>query len=246
MMVAVVTGASSGIGRAVAIALAGDGYSVILVARDMKKLEEVQEKLKKEFPKQKFYIAEVALERYANIERFLTEADIPVKKSTVLVNCAGTSLGGDVFSANKTEWDHNIAVNLSAPFFLTQAIVKIMIDRKTKGSIVNISSLAGVVGAKKPGYAASKAGLIGLTKSIAQEVGQFGIRVNAVVPGAVDTGFIADWNRDKRQTIIKKTPLGRIASPEEIAAIVSFLVSDKASYLTGVVINATGGQYLGS
>lgn len=245
-MVAIVTGASSGIGRAIAIALAGDGYTVILVGRDTKKLKEVQAKLKKEFPKQKFYIASVLLEKYTNIERFLNDTDIPVKESTVLVNCAGTSLGGNVLSASKTEWDHNIAVNLSAPFFLTQAIVRAMVDNRAKGSIVNIASLAGVVGAKKPGYAASKAGLIGLTKSIAQEVGQFGIRVNAIVPGAVDTEFIADWNADNRQTIINKTPLGRIASPEEIAAIVSFLVSGNASFLTGVVINATGGQYLGS
>lgn len=245
-MVAIVTGASSGIGRAIAIALARDGYSGMLLGRNRKRLGEIQRKLTKVFPKQRFYSAAVRLENHADIMRFLSQKDIPFKQVKVVVNCAGISYGGDAFSANKKDWDENIAVNLSAPFYLIQTIAKIMIDQKTKGSIVNIASLAGVVGAKKPGYAASKAGLIGLTKSFALAVGKYGIRVNAITPGAVDTELIADWDKKKREVVIKKTPLGRIALPEEIAAIVSFLVSDKASFLTGMVINATGGQYLGN
>jgi len=136
-------------------------------------------------------------------------------------------------------------VNLTAPFILSQLFANNSKKHDIKGSIVNVSSMVGIIGAKKPGYAASKAGMLGLTKSIAMQSGP-NIRCNAIYPGAMDTPMTADWDEEIRKKISAGTPIGRIADPKEIAQIVAFLADEKqSSFLTGSIINATGGQYLG-
>ncbi|PIR64323.1 MAG: hypothetical protein COU63_04470, partial [Candidatus Pacebacteria bacterium CG10_big_fil_rev_8_21_14_0_10_36_11] len=170
---------------------------------------------------------------------------LPNKEWTVLVNNAGVSVGGKLLDGSLAHWNLMMNVNLTAPFVLSQAFAKNSQENNIKGSIVNISSMVGVIGAKKPGYAASKAGLLGLTKAIAMQAGP-NIRCNAIYPGAMDTPMTADWDAETRKKIEAGTPIGRIADPREIAQIVAFLADDQqSSYLTGAVINATGGQYLG-
>ncbi len=245
-MVAIITGASGGIGTAICRALARDGYDLAMLARNKNKLLQEAKKLRQNYPKQHFYIEVVHLEKTKEIQSFFTNTVLPFSALRVLINNAGTSVGDDIFSLTENDWDLGLSINLKAPFLLIQQALRLMIKHKQKGSIVNISSMTGLIGAKKPQYAAAKSGLIGLTKSVARSAGQYGIRVNAIAPGAVNTELIADWNKNKRQRVMSQTPIGRIADPREIAEIVSFLVSEKASFITGAVINATGGQHLGS
>lgn len=244
MKIILVTGASGGIGQAIASALARDGFSLILLAKKEQRLRRISKKFRLEYPRQSFWVAFVDLSNSTDIHRLFSRKDIPFKNIYGLVNNAGVCLGEDIFSLTEEDWDLDLAVNLKAPFLLTQHIVTLLRHYSSTGAIVNISSLAGVAGAKKPNYASSKAGLLGLTKSTAIAVGKFNIRVNAVIPGAVDTPLISDWDSAKRDKIKSNTLLTRIAKPEEIAEVVSFLMSDKSSYLSGTAINATCGQYL--
>lgn len=244
MRIILVTGASGGIGSAIASVLARDGLSLILLGTNEQRLKNIKKKLLLNYPKQLFWDAVVNLAESSNIHDFFLRKDIPFKNIYGLVNNAGISIGGDIFSLTEKEWDLDLAINLKAAFLLTQHTISLLKRYNHVGAIVNISSLAGVAGAKKPNYAASKAGLLGLTKSTALATGKFNIRVNAVIPGAVDTPLIADWGNVKRDKVKNTTLLGRIAKPEEIAEIVSFLISNKASYLSGTTINATCGQYL--
>ncbi|MCX6794009.1 MAG: SDR family NAD(P)-dependent oxidoreductase [Candidatus Gottesmanbacteria bacterium] len=224
-MVAIVTGASGGIGKAICQTLARDGYDIVLLAQDRATLTKGAKALQHIYPKQHFYTAVVDLEKPQEIRTFFLRKDMPFSQVTVLVNNAGVSIGDDIFSISEKDWDTSLAVNLKAPFLLMREIIRWMKKYKLSGSIINIASIAAFIGAKKPNYAASKAGLIGLTKAVARSVGQYNIRVNAIAPGAVDTDLIADWNEHKRKEVISQTVLKKIARPEEIAETVSFLAS---------------------
>lgn len=241
----IVTGVTGGIGKAVARVLAGEGYALLLTGRDAKTLHAFQKSLVKEFPSISIETHVLDLNKSKNIVSLFTKKHIDYSTLYGLVNVAGVAVGGDIFSLKESDWDTDMQINLKAPFLLTQHFVQTVKNVGHNGSVVNISSLAGVVGAKKPNYSASKAGLIGLTKSVALAVGKFGIRVNAIVPGAVDTSMIADWDTKKRTAIIEKIPVGFIAEPNDIAQSVSFLLSEKARYITGTALNVTGGQYTG-
>ncbi len=244
-MVAIITGASGGIGKAICRTLARDGYDIVLLVRDAARLTNETKTLERLYPKQRFYGAVVDLEQPAEIRTFFLRKDIPFARVSVLVNNAGVSVGDDIFTISEKDWDTSLTVNLKAPFLLIQEVVRRMKKYKISGSIINIASIAALVGARKPNYAAAKAGLIGLTKAVAQSAGPYNIRVNAVAPGAVDTALIADWDKERRQAVIGRTVLHKIARPEDIAEIISFLASDKSSFITGAVINASGGQFLG-
>jgi len=245
MKLVIITGATGGIGQAISVVLARDGYDLLLVGRNEVKLTTLRKELKKAFPARSFFTARVDLRSSEDIHILFKERDILFASLYGLVNNAGVASGGDIFTLSEKDWETDMCVNLKAPFLFCQHAVRIMREHKQKGSIINISSLAGIVGAKKPNYSSSKAGVIGLTKSVAQNVGSLGIRVNAVAPGAVDTDLIADWDEEKRKKISEKTVLGRIAKPKEIAEIVGFLMSEKSGFITGAVINASGGQHLG-
>lgn len=242
MKTALVTGASGGLGQAICKVLAERGYTIIAIARTPQK--ELEARLSFLGEKLEQAIGGVDFSSPENLQKHIT-AILPHKNWSVLVNNAGVSQGGRLIDGTLEDWNTMLAVNLTAPFLLSQLFVQNAQAHNLKGSIVNISSMVGVVGAKKPGYAASKAGLIGLTKSIALQVGP-NIRCNAIYPGAVDTPMIADWDAQTRETIAKNSPVGHIAHPEEIAKIVAFLADDnESSFMTGTALNATGGQYLG-
>jgi len=230
--IVVITGAASGIGKATADVLQSE-YDLVLLDK-----AEISRQGKG------IWVRQCDLLQTDQIAALWQDSEIPWEHLWGLVNCAGITVGGDIFDLTESEWDLDQAINLKAPFLMSQAAAR-HLQRNGGGSIVNISSLAGVQGAKKPNYAASKAGILGLTKAIAARAGQFGIRCNAIYPGAVDTPLIADWDEAKRLQIVGNTPLGRLARPEEIAQVVRFLLSEQASYITGAALNATGGQYLG-
>lgn len=240
---AIITGAGGGIGSAIAKTLAQEKYELFLLDKNEQSLKVVQKEIHKEFPKVKVTTSKTDLSNPKEIHAFFSTHRAHLQNLSVLVNNAGISIGSDIFTLSLEDWDLDQSINLRAPFLLTQQAVLLM--KQHGGSIVNISSLAGIQGAKKPNYASSKAGILGLTKSCASVVGQYGIRVNAIFPGAVDTPLIADWDEEKRNMISQQTALRRIAKSQDIANVVSFLISEKSSFITGSVINVTGGQYLG-
>jgi len=242
MKKALVTGAGGGLGVKICEVLAAKNFGI--VALDLIKTEELKSKLKGIGKSLELAIGEVDFSDPSGIIDSLGSF-LPSKDWTVLVNNAGVSTGGKLLDETLPEWNLMMNVNLTAPFVLSQAFAKNAKEEGIKGSVVNISSMVGITGTKKPGYAASKAGLIGLTKSIAMQAGP-DVRCNAIYPGAMDTPMTADWDEETRNKIIAGTPIGRIAAPVEIAKVVAFLADDNESgFLTGSVINATGGQYLG-
>jgi len=242
MNTALVTGASGGLGSAIVRVLAAKGYKIIAMDRVNK--NELEKKFIDIKNSIELFLGEVNFANPQEVQKTIFTL-FPHKKLSVLVNNAGISVGGNLINSSIEDWNLMMNVNLTVPFILSQAFTKNAQEFQIKSSIINISSMVGIIGAKKPGYAASKAGILGLTKSIAMQTGP-NIRCNAIYPGAMETPMTADWNKETREKIIKNTPVGHIAQPEEIAQIVSFLADDKQSgYLTGSIINATGGQYLG-
>lgn len=242
MKLAMVTGASGGLGKSVCKTLSEKGYGIIAVdLSENAKIEQELSTLGKNLIK---VIGNVDFSKPETIIEALGP-DIFNKDLSVLVNNAGISVGGKLLDGTLAHWNLMMNVNLTAPFVLCQAFVQNSVQHNIKGSIINVSSMVGIVGAKKPGYAASKAGILGLTKSVAMQSGP-NVRCNAIYPGAMETPMTADWDEITRKKIAENTPIGRIADPEEIAKIVSFLADDSQSgFLTGSIINATGGQYLG-
>lgn len=242
MKLALVTGAAGGLGKEICQTLATKGFKI--VALDLLTTEALKTSLADLKDNLFLAIGGVDFSKPETIKVALAEF-LPNKNWTVLVNNAGLSVGGKLLDATLDQWNLMLNVNLTAPFVLTQIFAQNAQEFGLKGSIVNISSMVGIIGAKKPGYAASKAGLLGLTKAVAMQAGP-NIRCNAIYPGAMETPMTADWDAETRKKITANTPIGRIAAPVEIAQIVAFLADEQQSgYLTGSIINATGGQYLG-
>lgn len=242
--VALVTGGSRGIGRAIALGLAEAGADVVLASRKLPDLQAVAQEISQ--------MGRRALAVPANV-RHLPEIDSLVKKSLeefghidVLVNNAGTNpVFGSVFNIDERAWEATIGLNLKGYFFLSQAVGKIMRD-KGGGNIINIASQSGF----RPGlgtgvYSISKAGVIMLTQVLAQEWGQYNIRVNAIAPGIVRTRFSeAMWkNPVLAEEAVNNTALGRIAEPEEIVNAALFLASEASSYMTGQILLLDGGHF---
>ena len=242
--VALVTGASRGIGRAIALSLVEAGADVVLASRKLPDLEAVAQEITRMGGK--------SLAVPTNI-RHLPEIDNLVKKAVdefhhidILVNNAGGNpVFGSVFNINEKAWDVTMGLNLKGYFFLGQAVGKVMRDRNA-GSIINIASEAGIRPSLGLGvYSMSKAGVIMLTQVLAQEWGQYNIRVNTIAPGLVKTRFSeALWsNPTIRRGFEDSTALGRITEPEEVANAVLFLASEASSYITGQTIVLDGGHF---
>ncbi len=241
--IALVTGASQGIGRACALELARAGATVVLAARNEIKLAKAVAEIEGAGGQAMAIPLDVASEESikagakALIERF--------GRVEILVNNAGITRDGLMLRMKRTDWDEVLGTNLTGAFLLTQALLSPMLKNRW-GRIVNISSVVGRTGqAGQVNYAASKAGLIGLTRSIAREVASRGITVNAVAPGYIETPMTAVLDEKLRATMIGQIPLGRPGSDVDIAQAVCFLASDAAAYITGHVLDVNGGMFMG-
>lgn len=236
--IAFVSGASRGIGKACAIALAKAGARVVLAARDRAKLEETAADAPGSF------IVEMDLGQPDSIKEAFAKTARDFGAVSILVNNAGVTKDTLAVRMKKDDWDLVIQTNLTGSFLCCQQVLQGMM-RERWGRIINISSVVGESGnAGQVNYAASKAGLIGLTKSLAQEMAARYITVNAVTPGFIDTDMTSVLSQEVKDAIVAKIPLKRLGTSADVAAAVRFLASDEASYITGHVLSVNGGMYM--
>jgi 3-oxoacyl-[acyl-carrier protein] reductase len=240
--IALVTGASQGIGRACAIALARAGASVAVAARNESKLNELVAEIAAAGGTAKAFALDVASEESikatakAILEHF--------GSVHILVNNAGITKDTLLLRMKRADWDDVITTNLTGTFLLTQALISSMMKARW-GRIINISSVVGETGqAGQANYAASKAGLIGFTKSLARELASRNITANAVAPGYIETAMTAVLDEKQRGAMLGQIPLNRPGTDEDIAHAVRFLASDEAAYITGHVLDVNGGMYM--
>jgi 3-oxoacyl-[acyl-carrier protein] reductase len=238
--VALVTGGGRGIGRAVALALADAGADVALaVSRDTAAAEEVAEEIRGKGRRALARKADVSSGEEA--EGLVAATVQELGRIDCLINNAGVTRDGLVMRLSEDDWDTVLDVNLKGGFHCTKAALRRMV-RQRSGRIVNVTSVMGITGnAGQANYSASKAGLIGLTKATAKEVGSRGITCNAVAPGWINTRMTAALPEEVSREVLKQIPLGRLGEPEDVAGLVLFLCSDAASYITGQVIVVDGG-----
>jgi 3-oxoacyl-[acyl-carrier protein] reductase len=240
--VALVTGGTRGIGRAIVEALLADGVTVVFTGRDAAKVEKAVAELEGRAGRVVGLAAEMG--RAEDVQRIVTETDKRFDRIDLLVNNAGITKDGLLVRMKDADWDEVLGVNLRAAFQATRAAARLMI-RQRSGRIVNVTSAAGVMGTPgQANYAAAKAGLIGLTKSTARELAHWGILVNAVAPGLIETDMVAGLSGDMREAYVGQIPLKRIGTAREVAEVVRFLASEGASYITGQVIHVNGGLYM--
>jgi 3-oxoacyl-[acyl-carrier protein] reductase len=238
--VAIVTGAGRGIGKAIAIALAREGANIIAIDVDIQTAEEVAKEIKS-LDRQALAIR-VDVSDSKEVNQMVQSVLKKFKRVDILVNNAAIIKRGSIEDLTEEDWDRVMDVNLKGAFNCAKAVVGIMKKRRY-GKIVNISSIAGKIGdlASAPCYGASKAGMTCLAKSLARELASYGINANVVAPHAIETDMSKEWSEEKRKSIIADIPLGRLGEPEDIAEAVVFLVSDKAKFITGEVLDVNGG-----
>lgn len=250
--IAIVTGGSGGIGKAICLRFAKEGAIVVAIGRGEKLLEKMADEIQGLGLQCDYFVADITkiyenklminsiIQKYGHID--------------ILVNNAGTDIKGSIKDISEKEWDTIIDLNLKGTFLVTQAVVGQMMAQKS-GCIINMSSMAGKTGEPfSSPYCASKFGVIGFTQSVAAELGPYNINVNAVCPGPVDTPLIKksiiqsaklnfrSFDEELNAKFLSLTPLGRIAKPEDVANLVCFLASDEASFITGVSIDVSGGR----
>jgi 3-oxoacyl-[acyl-carrier protein] reductase len=269
--VAVVTGASQGIGRACALKLAKCGASVALLARNREKLEEAAREIQKiSHPNSdsdhgstgvparaessdrggacavaRTYVAVADIENEDQIKASFKSIIGELGKIDILVNNAGITRDQLVMRMKRADWDSVLNTNLTSAYLCTQQAISSMLKQRW-GRIINITSIFGQMGqAGQANYAASKAGLIGLTMAVARELGSRNITCNAVAPGFIETAMTAELPEELKQNALKMIPLGRIGSPEDVANCVAFLASEEGGYITGHVLNVNGGMLMG-
>ncbi len=240
--VTLVTGASRGIGAAIASAAADAGSALVISARDKGALEDVAAPLRIRGVRILVIAGDISDPKF--VAELFKATFLEFRQLDGLVNNAGALADGAVGMFKSEQIDQAIRLNLTAAIECTQLAARLM-QRRNVGSIVNLTSIMGTAGA--PGqavYASAKAGLIGLTKASAKELGPKGIRVNAVAPGMIDTNMIAVLDEQQRAERVRRIALGRIGKPEEVADLVTFLLSDRANYITGQTIGIDGGQVI--
>ncbi|HUM06631.1 MAG TPA: 3-oxoacyl-[acyl-carrier-protein] reductase [Terriglobales bacterium] len=241
--VALVTGASQGIGRACALALAAEGASVAVAARNQQKLDELVQQITTAGGKASAFIVDVGDEE--QIKSGIKAALGQFGKIDILVNNAGITRDQLVMRMKRADWDAVIDTNLTSAYLCIQQVIASMLKQRW-GRIINITSVFGQTGqAGQANYAASKAGLIGLTMAMAREVASRNITCNAIAPGFIETSMTEVLGDEFKQNAIKMIPLGRVGKPEDVAGAVCFLASEKASYVTGHVLNVNGGMLMG-
>jgi 3-oxoacyl-[acyl-carrier protein] reductase len=241
--VALITGASQGIGRACALRLAQEGASIAVAARSQEKLNELVGEITSAGGNAAAFPLDVSDEE--QIKSAVKTAIAQFGKIDVLVNNAGITRDQLVMRMKRADWDSVLQTNLTSAYLCTQQVIGSMLKQRW-GRIINISSIFGEMGqAGQANYAASKAGLIGLTMAVAREVGSRNITCNAVAPGFIETAMTAVLSDELKQNAIKQIPLGRVGIPKDVAGAVAFLASDDASYITGHVLSVNGGMLMG-
>ena len=241
--VALVTGASQGIGHACALALAREGASIAVAARNQEKLDALVSAITASGGKAAAFVMDVADEE--QVKSAIKAVLAHFGKIDILVNNAGITRDQLVMRMKRADWDTVLNTNLTSAFLCIQQVIPSMLKQRW-GRIINVTSVFGQMGqAGQANYAASKAGLIGLTMAMAREVASRNITCNAVAPGFIDTNMTAVLSDEFKQTAVKSIPLGRVGSPEDVASAVRFLASDEAGYITGHVLNVNGGLLMG-
>ena len=240
--VAIITGASQGIGRTIALVFAKSGANVICIARSESKIKELCLKITDQGGQASPIACDVGDgDAFANAIKSVTNE---YGKLDILINNAGITRDALLMRMNDTQWDEVLNTNLKGAFHGMKSAIRPMMKNKY-GRIINITSIVGLTG--NPGqanYAASKAGLIGMTQSIAKEVGTRGITVNCIAPGWIDTEMTVDLPEDSKKDLLDRIPIGKIGKPEDIAHAAVFLASDEASYITGQTITVDGGRVI--
>jgi 3-oxoacyl-[acyl-carrier protein] reductase len=240
--IALITGASQGIGRACAIELARAGATVALAARNQEKLDAVANEIRTSGGNASAFKLDVASED--EIKTVVKTVIGQFGKLDILVNNAGITRDQLVMRMKRADWDAVVNTNLTAAFLLSQQVISPMLKQRW-GRIINITSIFGQIGQTgQANYAASKAGLIGLTKALARELASRSITVNAVAPGYIETAMTEVLAPELKEQVLKMIPLGRAGSDADIAHAVKFLASDAASYITGEVLNVNGGMFM--
>jgi 3-oxoacyl-[acyl-carrier protein] reductase len=240
--IAFITGASRGIGRACAKSLSDAGARVVLAARAKDKLEELAGEIRT--TGREAFVVEIDLASEDSIKEAFARTAKEFGAAEILVNNAGITKDGLALRMKRADWDTVLTTNLTGSFLCIQQVLQPMMKARW-GRIVNISSVVGEMGnAGQANYSASKAGLLGLTKTLAQEMGSRGITVNAVAPGFVETDMTGVLPADVKERMLAGIPLRRIGTPDDVAAAVQFLASDGAAYITGHVLDVNGGMYM--
>jgi len=241
--VALVTGSSRGIGRAIAIELANEGINIVVNnSKNPQEGLEVVKEIKKMGQHAVYIQADVSDPKQVEnmVKRIINEFG----RIDILVNNAGIIMDKKLENMDIEQWNKVISVNLTGTFNCTKAVIKYM-KKQGGGKIVNISSIVGEIGNfGQSNYAASKGGVIAFTKTVAKEYAKYGITVNAVAPGFIKTKMLEGIPEEIMRKILEQIPLRRLGEPEEVAKLVRFLVSDDANYITGQVININGGMYM--
>ncbi len=238
--VAVVTGGSRGIGRAIVMMLAQNGCHVAFNYHSQedkaKGLEEEAQKYKV-----KFTASKVDIQDFEKVKAWVEKTKESLGQLDILVNNAGTVVDKALMLMAKEDWGKVLDTNLTGVFNATRAAIVTFMKQKS-GDIINISSVSGIIGLpRQVNYSASKGGVNAFTKALAKEVGPYGIRVNAIAPGYIDTDILSGLSQEQKEKILKAIPLGRIGQADEIARCVKFLLSEEARYITGQIIKVDGG-----
>jgi len=241
--VAIVTGGSLGIGAAIALELARASANVAI---NYRKHADEANKIVAEIKKlgRKGLAVQADVSKFADAERMVKEVLKEFGRLDILVNNAGINQDAVVWKMTEQQWDEVISINLKGFFNYIRAVAPLFKEQQS-GKIVNITSINGLRGKfGQSNYSASKAGIIGLTKSVARELGKYSVNVNAIAPGLIETDMVKSAPEEVRQKALAEIVLGRLGKPEEVASVVTFLCSEKARHITGEVIKVDGGQYI--
>lgn len=241
--IAVVTGGSRGIGRAIALKLASEGADIVVNYTSNSAAADEVVKLVTDLGRKAISVkADVSVS--GDIENLIKETESQLGKIDILVNNAGITRDGLLIRMKEQDWDDVLNINLKGVFLATKLIGKKMLKQKS-GRIVNVTSVVGIMGnAGQANYAASKAGVIGFTKSVAKEFASRGITVNAVAPGFIKSDMTAKLSEEVIDNYSKSIPLGRMGEADDVANLITYLTSEKASYITGQIIQVDGGMYI--
>jgi 3-oxoacyl-[acyl-carrier protein] reductase len=240
--VALVTGAARGIGKAIALTLAGEGADIAVSDVNLEGAESAAEEI--ESWGRQTLVSRVDVSKIKEVNEMVDKILDKFGRVDILINNAGITADSLLIRMKEADWDKVIEINLKGAFNCLKAVAKPMMKARS-GKIVNMASVIGVIGnVGQANYAASKAGVIGLTKSSARELAPRGINVNAVAPGFIKTPMTERLAAEVKEEMCKRIPLNRFGAPEDVAKVVLFLVSDRAAYVTGQVINVDGGMVM--